>query len=135
MEKAIYTLVLLSWLGLNSVQAQDYQDPQNMPVEPENTDCQSLPEEFSGYKQALELIEASRFYYQQNIKTTRKQGLMEAAYYSCDFKQGYLVVVLDGKKILHQEVPLEQWEEFQQTPDIDGYYLNHFSKLPRIQDD
>ena len=129
-------IALLLTIGLatfTSSMAQDYSDPQNMPVEPANTDCHKLPEIFTDANQAQELITSTKFYLEQEFKTTRRRGLMAASYHSCDFKEGFLVVQFDGQPHIYGNVPLETWQKFQGTADIDGFYLKHIKTLAEIQ--
>ena len=121
------------------LEAQDnsaqYQDPQNMPVKPTNTDCQALPESFVDLSSALLSLENTRFHYDQKIKTTRKRGLMQARYVSCDFKTGYLIIQYDGQKQVYPKVEIQLWEDFQETADIDGFYFKKIKSLPLIEID
>ena len=108
-------------------------DPQNMRIEPENTDCHQLPERFEDLSQALEALEKTRFYYDQSVKTTRRSGLMSARFVSCDFKAGYLVIRIDSMDQVYPNVEKGIWDQFQQTADIDGFYYKHIANLPKLQ--
>ena len=111
----------------------DYDDPQNMRIEPENTDCHKLPETFESLQHAVALLEATRFNLDENFKTTRRSGLMRARFVSCDFKQGYLMVRYDGKDQIYPDIDTQLWEEFRSTADIDGYYFKKIAILPTIE--
>ena len=113
--------------------SSDYDDPQNMKIEPEHTDCHKLPKTFESMEQAVTLLEATRFNLDENFKTTRKSGLMRARFVSCDFKQGYLMVHYDGKDQIYPNVEPQLWEEFRSTADIDGYYIKKIAILPTIE--
>jgi len=125
----------LVMMGLQ-LEAQDkqaqYQDPQNMPVKPTNTDCQELPDSFVDLSEALISMENTRFHYDQKIKTTRRRGLMQARYVSCDFKTGYLIIQYDGQNQVYPNVDIQLWEDFQQTADIDGFYFKNIKDLPSV---
>lgn len=127
-------LSLISGLMLVTLQAmgQDYTDPQNMPVDPKNTNCQHLPEVFADGTAAIARVKAAKFNYHQNFKTTRRSGLMQASYASCDFKIGYLMVTYDGNEMIYPNVPMALWKEFQSTSDIDGFYFKKIKDLPAI---
>jgi len=127
-----FGLILISQQVFPQEKDPQFEDPQNMKVKPSNTDCQELPESFTDLQQALTLIQSTRFYYDQKIKTTRKSGLMKARYVSCDFKTGFLLVQYDSRDEVYPKVKLELWEQFQQTADIDGYYFKHIQKLPTL---
>ena len=130
-------LVLLMLMVSSLIYAQDkdqqFQDPQNMKVDPENTDCHKLPNKFQNLSEALEAIENTRFYYDQSLKTTRRSGLMQARFVSCDFKTGFLVIRYDGLDQVYTDIDLKLWEQFQQTADIDGFYFDNIENLPKVQ--
>ncbi len=107
-------------------------DPQNMKVEPGNTDCHKLPDTLEDLTEALSAFENYRFYYDQSIKTTRRRGLMQARFLSCDFSTGYLVVRYDSVDQVFPQVSISLWKEFQATSDIDGFYFKRIEKLPKI---
>ncbi len=131
-----YVLSGLMWLSILPALGQqveaDRKDPQNIKIDPQNTDCHQLPESFEQTSEALTAIGATRFYYDESIRTTRKSGLMQARFVSCDFKKGFLIVRFDGVDQVFPAVELEVWEQFQATADIDGYYLNKIRSMPMI---
>lgn len=127
-------LLIFCCMWSHQMWAQEIKDPQNMPVKPEHTDCQELPDSFDDLQSALTAIKSSRFYYEQKIKTTRKNGLMGANYYSCDFKNGYLIIRFDNVEQLYPQVEMALWKRFQQTRDIDGFYAREIRVLPQIID-
>ena len=126
-------LLLVSLPVMGQQEESIEKDPQNIKVEPENTDCHKLPESFSSLSEALTAIEQTRFYYDESIKTTRKSGLMRARFMSCDFKAGFLWIHYDGEDQLYPAVDLDLWEQFQGTADIDGFYFNNIQNLPMIE--
>jgi len=128
-------MLMMGFCVMVYAQQQDQQlrDPQNMKVDPENTDCHILPKTFQSLTEALEAVENTRFYYDQSLKTTRRSGLMQARFVSCDFKTGYLVIRYDGSDQVYPDIDLELWEQFQQTPDIDGFYFDKIQNLPKVQ--
>jgi len=115
--------------------AQDpqFKDPQNMKVAPQNTDCHDLPTQFASNEEAVKILNETRFYQDQSLRTTRRSGLMQARYLSCDFKTGYLIVRFDGDDTVYPDVKPELWEQLQQTSDIDGYYFKHIKPLAKIK--
>lgn len=127
-----YILLIILLVFGSRLWAQEEKDPQNMPVKPENTDCQELGDNFHDLEGALTAIKRSRFYYEQKIRTTRKSGLMEASYYSCDFKSGYLIIRYDSAEQLYWPVDMTLWERFQKSPDIDGFYIKEIKDLTQI---
>lgn len=110
----------------------EFKDPQNMKVEAEYTDCHKLPSTFQSSSEAIKVLENSRFYYDQSLKTTRRSGLMQARFVSCDFKTGYLLIKFDGIDQVYSDVDLTLWEQFRQTADIDKFYFDKIKHLPNI---
>ncbi len=130
-----FLLIVLSLTSLQVFsQDQDlqYQDPQNMPVKPANTDCQQLGHDFKDLSEGLSAIKNARFHFDQKIKTTRKSGLMQARFVSCDFKTGFLLILYNGEEEIYPNIELQLWDQFQQTADIDGFYFKHIKNLPNI---
>jgi len=133
MRYYLFMLFLLTTLQAYTQEKDpQYQDPQNMLVKPTNTDCQELPETFEDLPEALSAIQSTRFHYDQKIKTTRKSGLMQARWVSCDFKTGFLLIRYDGKDQVYPNIDIQLWEQFQQTADIDGFYFKHIENLQTI---
>ena len=136
----MYKLVaLLVWSSIScqlygQEKHPDFQDPQNMKVAPEHTDCHKLPASFANLQEALTTIQNTRFYDDQKLQTTRRSGLMQARYVSCDFKTGFLIVKYDSKDHVFANVEKQIWEDLQKTADIDGYYHKHIKLLEEIED-
>ena len=85
--------------------------------------------------EAMTVLESTRFYYDQSIKTTRRSGLMRARFLSCDFKIGFLLIHYNGEDQVYPNVETKLWEQFQQTADIDGFYFKHIKQLPKIENE
>ena len=129
----ILILTVVSWTVHSQDQDPQFKDPQNMKVEPQHTDCHKLPEVFENLSEAISVLESTRFYYDQSIKTTRRSGLMRARYLSCDFKTGFLLIHYNGEDLVYPNIETQLWEQFQQTADIDGFYFKHIEQLPKIE--
>ena len=115
-----------------TLSAQDYDDPQNMPVDPQNTNCAQHILEFETAAKTLELMKQTKWHLEQEIKTTRTSGLMNAFFGSCDFKTGVLMVEFDQQKHIYLNIPVAMWEQLKATDDIDGFYYKHIKKLPEL---
>ena len=128
----LFLLFMISIAVYSQNNDPDVRDPQNMKVDPENTDCYKLPETFHSVPEAMDVIENTRFYLDQNFRTTRRSGLMQARFVSCDFKTGYLVIRYDGTDQVYPDIKLELWERFRKATDIDGFYFDNIQNLTRI---
>lgn len=126
--KFFYILILLS-LVTSHVFAQEVEH--NYQVGPQSTNCDSL--DITGLSQSgsIELIRASKFRFNQSFRLSRKQGLQLGGYFSCDNKEGFLIIKYDGKESLYQNVAKQVWEEFISSSDPEGYYLNIKKQLQK----
>ncbi len=98
------------------------QTQHNMKLDPLTINCDSLPETFESFDDALTKIESAKFRFTQNFKTTRRSGVMAAYYYSCESKDGYLILTLDGLRKIYGSFPRIGWKRLLETNDLDGYY-------------
>ncbi len=125
-------ILLCAWGCAGLVYGQDYDDPQNMSVDPQNTNCAQQLEEFTTTTKALEALSKTKFHLEQEIKTTRRSGLMQAFFGSCDFKTGILMVEYNSQKFIYMDVPVTMWDQLKSSDDIDGFYFKHIEKLPKL---
>ena len=86
-------------------------------------DCSTLPQKFSSYKQAIELVQNSRFVFTDEANTSSSSWISSASYYSCDGKTGYLVYSTNsGKEYIHQGVPINIWRGFKNAASKGSFY-------------
>jgi len=140
LKKYISIIITLKRLRLNlaaaiciltfMVDAQEglAQNDQNFQVEGK-TDCNSLPEVFQNQRQALLLIRNTKFSYSQEMNTTRRNGYQKAHYRSCDLSTGFLLIEIDGSWLIHPEVPLELWEKYVSSRDLEGFYKENIMEV------
>ena len=72
---------------------------------------------------ALIRLRMTTFHFDQSFRLTRKQGLKQGEYYSCDGKMGYLIVRFDDATLLFQEVSMAFWETLITSSDPEGYFF------------
>jgi hypothetical protein len=87
-----------------------------------NIDCSRLPEHYSTFKEAVDVIESASFKIKEEISTSKSTWIREASYYSCDGRTGFLIVKTDNQKYISANVQLEIWEGFKNADSFGGYY-------------
>jgi hypothetical protein len=115
-EKIIPVLLLLFAFRVAA------QDPQNMKVENQILDCVSIKPTFQNMKEAEESLSNSTFAFTQNFKTTKKSGVKEAHFYSCNHEVGFLRIKVDDKELLYRNVTRYNWKLLIESKDLDEFY-------------
>ena len=110
------------------------QSDQNFKVEGA-TDCHEGQKQFKTMEDAEAAIRKVKFNIEQEMNTTRPSGYMKAHFRSCDMKTGYLLILIDSKWVVFRDFPLDKWNEYVQSRDLEGYYLDNVKeKYPRVTD-
>ena len=94
--------------------------------------CESLPESFSSFEQALQQVQNSFFKIHESVDTRKSSWIRGLAYYSCDGLVGFLIMKTDGKSYIHQNVPLEVWSELKNADSFGTYYNKNIKHNYRI---
>ena len=128
----ISLIVLLFIMGIEKVNAQV---EHNYPVGPQSTNCDSLDITTLSLDEAISKIENSKFRFQQQFKISRTYGIMNARYYSCNGKSGYLIMLVDKKDLIYLEVPKSVWETLITSADINAFYKSEIEKCYELIQD
>jgi len=94
----------------------------NYKVDPQSTNCDSLNLATLPIIEAISIIEQSTFRFQQQFKISRTYGVMDARYFSCDGKFGYLIIKVDKEDYIYIDVPKPKWTSLISSADINGFY-------------
>ena len=86
------------------------------------SDCSEITTPFTTYDEAKNTVESVDFKYTDEIDTSKSSWIRSAKYYSCDGHVGYLVYTTDKKEYIHQEVPVEVWEDFKNADSFGKFY-------------
>jgi len=69
------------------------------------------------------MVKKAKFHYVDHIDTKKSSWIREAAYYSCDGKSGFfLLVAKSGREYLFQDMPINIWIGFKNENSHGGYY-------------
>lgn len=88
-------------------------------------DCTNLPNTFSSYEQASNLVKSSVFKLHENVNTSKSSWIRAVNYYSCDSKKGFLIIKTDQGEYIHQNLPIEVWREFKNASSFGSYYSDN----------
>ena len=83
--------------------------------------CDNLPSYFENADAALSQIETVKFNTTESFRINRKRGLTSGQFYSCDNKTGFLVLEIDGQKVIYRSVEKTLWNELTSTNDPEGF--------------
>ncbi len=94
----------------------------NYKVDPQSTNCDSLKLTTLPITEAVSIIEHTTFRFQQQFKISRTYGVMNARYFSCDGKLGYLIIKVDKEDYIYIDVPEPKWKLLISSADINAFY-------------
>ena len=84
--------------------------------------CNVLPNEFKNFDEAKVLIQKANFSFTEILNTEKSSWIKSGKYFSCDLKLGFFLYKTDKETYIHQNVPLEIWNELKQASSIGSYY-------------
>jgi hypothetical protein len=87
-------------------------------------DCSKLPQSFTSYAQASQLIKSSTFKMHESVNTSKSSWIRGADYFSCDGQKGFLIIKADDRDYIHQNVPIDTWNGFKKANSFGSYYSN-----------
>jgi len=87
--------------------------------------CQTMQTAFSSYDEAKQIIRRTEFKFTDQLGTGKSSWIQDAYYYSCDERIGYFLLVTQKKDYIFQDMPLEVWHEFINTPSHGSYFISN----------
>lgn len=86
-------------------------------------DCSKLPESFSSYMQALNLVKKSNFKIKESANVSSSSWLRSVKFYSCDGTKGYLIYTTNkNREYIHFGVPTYIWEGLKNASSKGSFY-------------
>lgn len=85
-------------------------------------DCNKLPDNFTSYTQAINLVKSSSFKIKETTNTSNSSWVKSAKFYSCDGRTGYFIYATKDHEYIHKGVPITVWEEFKNASSKGSYY-------------
>ena len=74
--------------------------------------CKVLPDTFSDNEQAKEAVLNSSFKLKEDAGVLKSSWINSAKSFSCDSQSGFLIITTGHKTYIHQNLPIEVWEQF-----------------------
>jgi len=84
--------------------------------------CNLLPNQFANYYEAKEIIQKTKFTLIETLNTDRSSWIRSGKYCSCDLKVGFFLYKTNKETYIHQNVPIEIWNELKGASSIGSYY-------------
>ncbi len=123
--------ILISCKGNNQVDitsqsAKEYENGNQL-------SCETLPDKFKTYEEALKAIHNVDFSYEDHSDTDDSEWIHGADYYSCDEMTGFFIVVFGDKTYIFEDVPVDVWEGFVDAEDYGKYYHEYIKGRFRME--
>jgi hypothetical protein len=84
--------------------------------------CKELPNSFSNYNQAKEIVLRSSFKLIEDADVSSSSWISSAKFYSCDSFSGFLVIRTGNKTYIHQGIPFKVWVSFKNADSKGSFY-------------
>ena len=98
--------------------------------------CRDLPEQFYSYSQAISAIKNSTFKTTDNLPSGKSSWIVNASFFSCDGRTGFLVYRTDkGNNYVHENVPISIWTQFKNAGSSGSYYVSYIKGRYRLVPD
>lgn len=97
-----------------------------------SSDCSEIKLPFNTYEDLITVVESSKFTIEDKADTSKSSWIRSAKYYSCDGKTGYLIYSTDKQKYIHQNIPIEVWNEFKNADSFGSYYHKNIKGKYRL---
>jgi hypothetical protein len=86
------------------------------------TNCSSLPSHYSSYSEAISKIKNANFTLTDRAYTVNSSFISSAEYFSCDGKTGFLIIGINNRQYLHNNVPKNVWLQFKSANSLGQFY-------------
>lgn len=84
--------------------------------------CEKLPDHFSSYQEALNIIKSSQFKISETVNTSKSSWIKAASFYSCDGQTGFFIFKAGAKEYIHRDMPYQIWVSFKRAASFGSYY-------------
>lgn len=85
-------------------------------------DCETLPLTYTSYSEAVKKITSATFNFTDSVNTSSSSWIRNADFYSCDGKQGYLIMKTSKKNYIFKNVPAQVWSSFKGATSFGKFY-------------
>jgi hypothetical protein len=94
--------------------------------------CKELPTNFSSYSEAVKKVKNADFLIKESINTSKSSWIRGLSYYSCDGKNGFLIMKTDKKEYIHENVPFQIWTDLKKASSFGSSYNEKVRYIYRL---
>ena len=80
----------------------------------------------------MQQIKGAEFKIFETIDTRKSSWIRGLSYLSCDGKSGFMIMTTDSKSYIHQDVPIEIWNDLKSADSFGTYYNEKIKHRYRI---
>lgn len=80
----------------------------------------------------MQQIKVAEFKINETIDTRRSSWIRGLSYFSCDGKSGFMIMKTDSKSYIHQNVPIDIWNEVKNAESFGSYYNDKIKHLYQL---
>ena len=131
--KLIFICIILFGCLFTQNHAKGQEVEHNYLVGPQVVTCDSLELASEPLEERLSMIRSAKYRFDQSFRLTRKTGLQQGEYYSCDNLTGYLIIKYDDTFYLYMKVKKNLWDQMLSSSDPEGHYLRYKEQLIEVQ--
>jgi hypothetical protein len=95
--------------------------------------CKELPIIFSNYSQAKEIVLNSSFKVSDDADVSNSSWINSAKYLSCDGLSGFFIIKTGNRTYIHQDMPHEVWERFNNADSKGSFYSRYIKGNYRLK--
>jgi hypothetical protein len=84
-----------------------------------------IPKQFNSYIEAQYIVQSANLSIQEEAQTggrSENNWIREAKYFANDKNSGYLIINMNGKDYIFDELPYSVWEQFKNAEDLGTAY-------------
>jgi hypothetical protein len=95
--------------------------------------CKQIPNSFSNYDQAKEIVLSSNFKLTDIADVSGSSWITSAKYFSCDGLSGFFVIETGNRTYIHQDMPYEVWGNFKNADSKGSFYSRNIRGNYRLK--
>ena len=95
--------------------------------------CNEIQNSFKNYDQAKEIVLSSDFKIKEDTDVSNSSWINSAKYFSCDGQSGFFIITTGNKTYIHQDLPIEVWEQFKNGNSKGSFYSRNIKGNYRVE--
>ncbi len=129
-----YFILIFAFIFIFSISEYSYSKDYPFFSKAKNSiDCEDVPNFFSSYQQAYNIVVNANFNYSDYINTWKSSWIESAEYYSCDGQTGFFIIHMKNGTYIHQDLPVEIWYAFKNAYSFGSFYSTYIRGNYRVR--